>query len=117
MIADRETVHSLERASRLSVKIAGRFFFSSATVVKPWRERDQLLIRRAPTRTPVVLEPADSRPVSAQHCVCSRPFAFVAAEKYRMGLMMVRTAFRPLSRFKFPAPACNRSPLGCLAPS
>src|SRR5260370_34157640 len=98
MISDHATAHSLQRASRLSVKIARRFFFSSATVVKPWRERDQLLLKRAPTRTPVVLEPADSRPVSAQHRVCSRPFAFVAAEKYCMGLILGRTPFRPLFR-------------------
>src|SRR5258708_76693 len=105
MISDHAATHSWESESRLSVRIALRFFFSSATVVKPWRERDQLLIRRAPTRAPLVLEPADSRPVSAQHRGCSRRFAFVAAKKYRMGLMMVRTASGHFRDSSFPPPS------------
>ena len=54
-------------------------------------------------RALVVLEPADSRPVSARQ-LYPRPFAFDAVEKYRTGLMIVSTALGHFRDPKFPPP-------------
>ena len=55
-------------------------------------------------RALVVLEPADSRPVSANQ-FCSRPFAFDAVEKCRTGLMIVSTALGHFRDPQFPPPS------------
>src|ERR1035437_10615822 len=115
MISDHAAARAAGGPPRPAIMIARRFFFSSATVVA-MAGAAQLLDCAAPSRVPVVvlLDPADSRPVSAIRPIAK---AFVAVEKYCTGLMLVSTALRPLSRSTIPAPVRNRSPLGSHAPS